>query len=82
MEELLDKLKKKLQNVLKKELIIVDEVTYIEQKHANFLTVVLDKIGGLEIEEIIKASQIVNEIVLKFELKSDFILDVISKERG
>ena len=56
----------------------------IEEKGKyHFLTVTLDKIGGIDLETIVDATKIVNEVVDKADITDDsYILDVVSKERG
>ena len=82
MEEI-EKLKKELEDVLKKDDVIVDEI-YMEKKGKyKFLTIVLDKIGGIDLDGIVDATNIINPIVDKYDIcDSEYILDVISKERG
>ena len=49
----------------------------------NFLTVTLDKVGGIDLDTIVDATKVVNEYVDKTNICDDsFILDVVSKERG
>ena len=63
--------------------IIVDDVTFEEKGKYHFLTVTLDKIGGIDLETIVDATKIVNEVVDKADITDDsYILDVVSKERG
>lgn len=79
----LDKLKEALSEALKDNEIIVDEITTEKKGKYNFLTVVLDKVGGIDLETIVEATNIINPIVDKFDICDDsYILDVISKERG
>ncbi len=79
----LDKLKEALSEALKDYEIIVDEITTEKKGKYNFLTVVLDKVGGIDLETIVEATNIINPIVDKFDICDDsYILDVISKERG
>ena len=83
MEKVLAELKDALQEKFSAEEIIVDEVYYEVKGKYKFLTVVLDKIGGIDLETIVEATPVVNEIVDKFDITDDsYILDVISKERG
>ena len=79
----LESLKKALEKELKKLEIIVDEI-YMEKKNKyNFLTVVLDKVGGIDLDGIVEATNIINPIVDEYDVCDDeYILDVISKERG
>ena len=78
-----DRLKIDLQEKLDSEEIIVDDVTFEEKGKYHFLTVTLDKIGGIDLETIVDATKIVNEVVDKADITDDsYILDVVSKERG
>ncbi len=79
----LDKLKIDLQEAFEKTDIIVDDVTFEEKGKYKFLTVTLDKIGGIDLETIVEATKVVNEVVDKADITDDsYILDVVSKERG
>lgn len=83
MKLILEKLKIDLQERLGSEEIIVDDVTFEEKGKYHFLTVTLDKIGGIDLETIVDATKIVNEVVDKADITDDsYILDVVSKERG
>jgi ribosome maturation factor RimP len=83
MDRLLDDLKKKIQESLQKEDIIVDSIQYEAKGRYKFLTIVLDKVGGIDLDTIVNATHIINPIVDKENLPiEDYILDVVSKERG
>ncbi len=83
MENILDELKVKLQKELKKKEIIVDAVEYEVKGKYKFLTVTLDKIGGIDLDTIVDATSIVNNVVDKMDIpEENYILDVVSKERG
>jgi|UniRef100_UPI003FEFA34F ribosome maturation factor RimP len=83
MKLVLEKLKIDLQERLDSGEIIVDDVTFEEKGKYHFLTVTLDKIGGIDLETIVDATKIVNEVVDKADITDDsYILDVVSKERG
>ena len=79
MKLVLEKLKIDLQERLGSEEIIVDDVTFEEKGKYHFLTVTLDKIGGIDLETIVDATKIVNEVVDKADITDDsYILDVVS----
>lgn len=64
--------------------ILVDSVTY-EKNSGNYhvLSVVLDKVGGIDLDAIVDATNVINPIVDEYDLTDDsYILDVTSKERG
>ena len=83
MKKVLDNIKNDLQEVLEKDEIIVDDVVYETKGKYNFLKVVLDKIGGIDLETIVEATKKVNDIVDNYDDEFDsYILDVVSKERG
>lgn len=83
MKLVLDKLKIDLQEAFSQTDIIVDDITFEEKGKYKFLTVTLDKIGGIDLETIVEATKVVNEVVDKADITDDsYILDVVSKERG
>ncbi len=83
MQQTLDKIKKELQDSLLQNEIIVDDIIYEKKGKYYFLTVVLDKVGGIDLETIVEATKTVNTIVDKYDNSFDsYILDVVSKERG
>ena len=83
MKEKLQELQTKLQTALEKEDIIVDEITFEEKGKYKFLTVTLDKVGGIDLDTIVDATKVVNEIVDEIDIpEENYILDVVSKERG
>lgn len=83
MEENLTKLKSEVQDSLKTMNIIITDIFVKEEKKYKFLTIELDKIGGIDLDTIVEATNIINPIVDKYDFIEDsYILDVISKEQG
>ena len=83
MERKLEEIKKGLTPELEKLNIIITDITYSKKGKYNFLTIELDKEGGLDLDTIVEASNVINPIIDKLDLIDDsYILDVISKERG
>ena len=83
MEENFTKLKSEVQDSLKSMNIIVTDIFVKEEKKYKFLTIELDKIGGIDLDAIVEATNIINPIVDKYDFIEDsYILDVISKEQG
>ena len=79
----IEELKEELSNILNSKGVIVDSITVSKKGKYNFLTIELDKIGGINLDEIVEATEIINPIVDKYDICDDtYILDVISKERG
>ncbi len=84
MKKDLEELKQLMVKALVEKEIIVDEVVY-EKNSANYnvLSVVLDKVGGIDLDTIVDATNIINPIVDAYDFTNDsYILDVTSKERG
>lgn len=84
MKKSLEELENKIREVLEKESIIVDSVTYEKNSgNYNVLSIVLDKVGGIDLDTIVDATNIINPIVDEYDFTEDsYILDVVSKERG
>ena len=81
--EKLEELKKALEKELASKDIIVDDIIIEKKGKYQFLTVVLDKVGGIDLDGIVDATHVINPIVDKYDVcDSEYILDVISKERG
>ena len=79
----LEELKRALSEALNEKDIIVDDISVEKKGKYHFLTVVLDKVGGIDLDGIVEATHIINPIVDKYDICDDtYILDVISKERG
>ena len=80
---MLEELKNELSKILNESDIIVDDIYIEEKNNYKFLTIVLDKVGGIDLDEIVAATEIINPIVDKYNISDDsYIMDVISKERG
>lgn len=80
---MLEELKNELSKILNESDIIVDDIYIEEKNNYKFLTIVLDKVGGIDLDEIVAATEIINPIVDKYNICDDsYIMDVISKERG
>ncbi len=84
MKKSLEELEKLIREALEEKEIIVDSVTYEKNSgNYNVLSVVLDKLGGIDLDTVVEATNIINPIVDKYDLTDDsYILDVTSKERG
>ena len=84
MKKSLEELKSKIEDALKEKEILVDSVTYEKNSgNYNVLSVILDKVGGIDLDMIVEATNIINPIVDDYDFTDDsYILDVASKERG
>ena len=78
-----DNLREKINEELKDKDIFVDTIEYVKKGKYNFLNIILDKVGGIDLDEIVEATHIINPIVDKEKFTEDsYILDISSKERG
>ena len=84
MKKDLAELEKLIKKALEVKEIIADSVTYEKNSgNYNVLSVVLDKVGGIDLDAIVDATNIINPIVDDYDFTDDsYILDVTSKERG
>lgn len=83
MKDSLSKLQKEVQAALESMHIEVTDICIRDEKKYKFLTIELDKIGGIDLDTIVEATNIINPIVDKYDFIEDsYILDVISKEQG
>ena len=83
MQKRLEELKVSVQESLRDSEIIVDDITLEKNGNYQFLTITLDKLNGIDLDTIVEATNIINPIVDEWdEIKDEFILDVISKERN
>lgn len=84
MKKSLEELEAKVKETLKEHEIIVDSVSYEKNSgNYNVLSIVLDKVGGIDLDTIVFATNLINPIVDEYDFTDDsYILDVVSKERG
>lgn len=84
MKKTLEDLETKVKEALKEHEIIVDSVTYEKNSgNYNVLSIILDKVGGIDLDTIVFATNIINPIADEIDFTDDsYILDVASKERG
>ena len=84
MKKSLEELKSKIEDALREKEILVDSVTYEKNSgNYNVLSVILDKVGWIDLDMIVDATNIINPIVDDYDFTDDsYILDVASKERG
>ena len=72
-----------IDEALKEKEIFVDSIEYKKKGKYCFLEITVDKVGGIDLDGIVEATNIINPVVDKENFTSDsFILDVSSKERG
>ena len=83
MESILKTIEESIKDPLEKLNIIVDSVIWEKEGNYNNLKIFLDKVGGLDLDTIVEATNIINPIIDELDLiDEEYILDVSSKERG
>ncbi len=83
MEKILNSIRENIESILIEKEILIDSISYDIEGKDNFLRIVLDKAGGIDLDTIVMATNLINPILDKLDLiKDEYILDVLSKERG
>ena len=67
MKKSLEELKSKIEDALREKEILVDSVTYEKNSgNYNVLSVILDKVGGIDLDTVVEATNIINPIIIFF----------------
>ena len=83
MEEKLNIIRENIKDEMDKMDIEITNISYRKEGSVNFLEIELDKINGIDLDTIVKATDIINPIIDKLDIIDDsYILDIVSKERG
>ena len=83
MNEKLDTIKNSIKPEMDKLDIEITNITYRNEGKYNSLEIELDKMGGIDLNTIVEATNIINPIIDKLDIIDDsYILDIVSKERG
>ena len=80
-------IEKKIRGLIEEKLkdngYILDEVLYIKEDGNYFLRIVIDKNGIIDVEDCVNATKIVDPLIDEANYITDsYILDVCSKEKG
>ncbi len=61
----------------------VDEVLYEKEGQMNFLRIIIDKNGTIDVDDCVTVSKIINPLLDEKDfIEESYILDVCSKEKG
>lgn len=72
-----------IKDIIENNNYILDSVEYVYEDGNNFLRVVIDKNGFIDIDDCVTVSKLINPILDENDPISDnYILDVCSKEKG
>ena len=73
------KIKESIEPSLSELDIEITDITFRNEGKYNFLTIELDKLNGIDLDTIVKATDIINPIIDKLDMIDDtYILDVVS----
>ena len=62
---------------------VIDEVLYEKEDRTNFLRVIIDKAGVVDVDDCVTVSNILNPLLDEKDfIDESYILDVCSKEKG
>ena len=78
----IEKIKNLIETTITDNNYILDEVLYLKEDGNNFLRVVIDKNGIVDVDDCVVVSKLINPILDENEdlFKNAYILDVCSKE--
>lgn len=81
--DIVEKVREMIEPVIVDNSYILDSVLYEKEGTLYFLRVIIDKIGGVNIEDCVNVSRLINPILDKEDpISEGYILDVCSKESG
>ena len=79
----IEEIRKLFEDVIEENGYILDEVLYVKEDGMNFLRVVIDKEGIIDVDDCVKVSKLINPILDEEDpIEENYILDVCSKEKG
>lgn len=74
--------KKLIEEDIKKAGYILDDVLYLKEDGNNFLRVIIDKNGIIDVEDCVTVTHIIDPMLDNIDITDSYILDVCSKEKG
>lgn len=78
-----EKIKGLIKDVIEDNNYILDQVLYEKEGNINFLRVVIDKNGIIDVEDCVTVSNLINPILDKEDpIEENYVLDVCSMEKG
>lgn len=79
----IEEIRNLFEDVIEENGYILDEVLYVKEDGMNFLRVVIDKEGIIDVDDCVKVSKLINPILDEEDpIEENYILDVCSKEKG
>lgn len=81
--EIIKEVNKLIDEPVKEAGYIIDEITYEKEGSINFLRVIIDKDGLIDVDDCVIVSKVINPLLDEADLiEENYILDVCSKEKG
>ena len=78
-----EKVREIIEDVIKENNYILDEVCYVKEGSSYFLRIIVDKDGYINIEDCIKINNLISPLLDDIDfIEGSYILDVCSKEKG
>ena len=78
-----DKIRELIEEEINKNNYILDEVVYVKEGGVQFLRIIIDKEGYINVDDCLKVYHSINPILDKNDpIKEQYMLDVCSKEKG
>jgi ribosome maturation factor RimP len=78
-----DKIRELIEEEINKNNYILDEVVYVKEGGVQFLRIIIDKEGYINVDDCLKVYHAINPILDKNDpIKEQYMLDVCSKEKG
>ena len=80
---MVEKIREKIEPVVKENGYYIDEVEYVKERSQNFLRVIIDKDGIIDVEDCVNVTRLIDPMLDDADyIKDSYILDVCSKEKG
>lgn len=81
------KIEEKIRELIEKTVVEagykIDTILYVKEEGQQFLRVIIDKDGVIEVEDCVIVSKLINPLLdEKDPIEENYILDVCSKEKG
>lgn len=78
-----EKVKSLIQPIIEENGYLLDSVVYEKEGTTNFLRVIIDKQGFINVDDCVTVCNLINPILDKEDpIEENYILDVCSKEKG
>lgn len=78
-----EKIRSLIEPIIEENNYILDSVIYEKEGNTNFLRVIIDKTGYVNVDDCVKVCNLINPILDEVDpIEENYMLDVCSKEKG